>query len=189
MPCRWIMTILGFRPQLNWRLACLCIAQCPTVFHGDLWPGLMWGFQWRESSAGKGDKVSAVSSRLLSNLEPLCTEPGQGGPKRNQLSSEECGGTSGSSSGEKISPKCYRSWNKRPRRWSSSRVPFIPWIRFIYSFGGDSGFDSRYLSLAWTESLRETLFACGKAWCCSYETDSHTSLLWGLWGWGNFDRS
>jgi hypothetical protein len=28
--CRWIITIPGFRPQLNWRLACLCIAQCTT---------------------------------------------------------------------------------------------------------------------------------------------------------------
>ena len=107
--CRWIINILGFRPQLNWRLACLCIAQCPTVFHGDLWPGLMWGFQWRESSAGKGDKVSAVSSRLLSNLEPLCTEPGQGGPKRNQLSSEECGGNSGGSLGETISSQVLQT--------------------------------------------------------------------------------
>jgi hypothetical protein len=42
--------------------------------------------------------------------------------------------------------------------------------------------------LAWTESLGKTLFACGKAWCCSYVTDTHTHLLWGLWG-SNFNRS
>jgi hypothetical protein len=59
-------------------------------------------------------------------------------------------------------PKCYSSWNKRLRQQSSSRTPLILWIEFIYSLGGDSGFDSRYLSLAWTESLGETLFACGR---------------------------
>ena len=79
-------------------------------------------------------------------------------------------------------PKCYSSWNKRLRRQSSSCVPLIPWIGFIYSFERHSGFDSRYLSLAWTASLRETLFAYGKAWCSSYMTDSHTPLMWGLWG-------
>jgi hypothetical protein len=42
---------------------------------------------------------------------------------------------------------------------------------------GDSGFDSRHLSLAWTESLEETLFAFGKAWCCSYVADSHASSV------------
>ena len=46
---------------------------------------------------------------------------------------------------------------------------------FIYSSGGDSGFDSRDLSLAWTENLGKTLFACGKAWCCSCVADSHAS--------------
>jgi hypothetical protein len=64
-------------------------------------------------------------------------------------------------------PRCYSSWNKRLRQWSSSRTHLIFWIGFIYSFGGDSGFNSRYLSLAWTESLGKTLFACGKALRCS----------------------
>jgi hypothetical protein len=38
---------------------------------------------------------------------------------------------------------------------------------FIYSSGGDSGVDSRHLSLPWTESLEKTVFACWKAWCYS----------------------
>jgi hypothetical protein len=46
---------------------------------------------------------------------------------------------------------------------------------FIYSSEGDSGFGIRHLSLAWTERLGETLFVCGKAWCCSYVADSHAS--------------
>ena len=36
--------------------------------------------------------------------------------------------------------------------------------------------DNRYFSLVWSESFGETLFACGKAWCCSYLTDGHISL-------------
>ena len=79
-------------------------------------------------------------------------------------------------------PKCYSFWNKRLRRPSSSLTPLIPWIRFIHSLGADSGFNSRYLSLAWTESLGKRLFACGKAWCCSYMTESHTTLcVWAVW--------
>jgi hypothetical protein len=42
---------------------------------------------------------------------------------------------------------------QRLGQWSSSHTPFIPWVGLIYSFGEDSGFDSRYFSLAWTESL------------------------------------
>ena len=71
----------------------------PEVFHGDLWPGLMPGFQPREVIAGK-DKVSAMPSRSLSNSELLCTELGWAGPTRSRLFSEECSGTS---DGEKIS--------------------------------------------------------------------------------------
>jgi hypothetical protein len=33
---------------------------------------------------------------------------------------------------------------------------------FIYGSGGDSGFDSRHLSLAWTESLGETYLHVGR---------------------------
>ena len=71
----------------------------PEVFHGDLWPGLMPGFQPREVIAGK-DEVSAMPSRSLSNSELLCTELGWAGPTRSRLFSEECSGTS---DGEKIS--------------------------------------------------------------------------------------
>lgn len=61
MPWRWIITILVFRPQLDWRPDCLCGAQCPTlslkmddwVFHswvlyllrsrtGRYWEGCRW---------------------------------------------------------------------------------------------------------------------------------------------------
>ena len=31
------------------------------------------------------------------------------------------------------------------------------------------------------ESFGETLFACGRAWCCSYVTDGHIPLCRGLW--------
>ena len=73
------------------------------------------GFPWRSlsrpgtrvpakgSKCRQGDKVSAVPSGSLSNSKLLCTEPGQAGLTRSPLSSEECGGTSGGSSGEKIS--------------------------------------------------------------------------------------
>ena len=62
----------------------------------------MPGFQPREVIAGK-DEVSAMPSRSLSNSELLCTELGWAGPTRSRLFSEECGRTSGGSSGEKIS--------------------------------------------------------------------------------------
>ena len=55
------------------------------------------------SECRQKDEVSAVPSRSLSNSKLLCTEPGQAGLTRSPLSSEECGGTSGGSSGEKIS--------------------------------------------------------------------------------------
>jgi hypothetical protein len=42
---------------------------------------------------------------------------------------------------------------KAQRRRRGSHTLFIPWIGFIYSFGGDLGFDIRYFSLAWTKSL------------------------------------
>ena len=77
--------------------------------------------------------------------------------------------------GEQIFSQVLQLLEQKTQTMSSSRTPLIPWIGFMYSFGGDSGFDSRYLSLAWTESLGETLFACGKAWCYSYLADSHTS--------------
>ena len=36
------------------------------------------------------------------------------------------------------------------------------WIGFIYSFGADSEFDSRYFSLAWTESLGKPYLHVGR---------------------------
>jgi hypothetical protein len=148
-----------------------------------------WGFPWRSlarpgarvrakgSECRHGDKVSAMPSRSLGNSELLCIELGRAGLMRSQISSEECGGTSGGSSGEKISSQELLLLEQKTQTMSSSRTPLIPWIGFINSFGSDSGFDSRYLLLPWTESLGETLFACGKAWCCSYVTDSHIPLL------------
>ena len=49
------------------------------------------------------DEVSAMPSRSLGDSKLLWTESGQSGPSKSQLSSEECGETSGGSSGEKIS--------------------------------------------------------------------------------------
>jgi hypothetical protein len=134
---------LSFSPLSAWG---------PEVFHGDLWPGLVWGFQQRETSAGRerkslpclpGPSVTAshyaLSQVWLGQREANYLERSAAGPKvalweRRSL------------------PKCYSSWNKRLRKWSSSQTTLIPRIRFIYSFGGDSGFNIRYLSLVWTES-------------------------------------
>jgi hypothetical protein len=75
----------------------------------------------------------------------------------------------------------YSSLNQRLRRRNSSPAPLILQLWFIYSSGGYSGFDSRYLSLAWIESLGDTLFECGKVWCCSYMADSHASPVGAVW--------
>ena len=69
----------------------------PEVFHGDLWPGLVGGFQRREASA---DRETKSLPCLPVHLVLLCTELGWAGLMRSLLSSEECGGTSGGSSGE-----------------------------------------------------------------------------------------
>jgi hypothetical protein len=55
------------------------------------------------SECAQGGKVSAMLSMSLSYSKVLCTESGQAGPVRSQLSSEECRGNSGGASGEKIS--------------------------------------------------------------------------------------
>ena len=73
-------------------------------------------------------------------------------------------------------PKCYSSWNITLRWQSSSRAPLIPWIGFIYSFWGDSGFDSRYLSFVGRLGAAPT-------WLIA------THLSCGGCGDGNFDRS
>ena len=44
---------------------------------------------------------------------------------------------------EQISPS-VSALQTKARRWSRSRIFFIPWIGLIYSFGDNSGFDSRY---------------------------------------------
>jgi hypothetical protein len=135
-------------------------AWVPEVFQGDLCPGLVQGFQRRKASAGRETKsvpcppgrsvilsCSELSWVWLGQWEADC-------PVRRLFRRED------------LFPNVkYSSWNKRLSRRSSSRAPLTPWIGFIYSFGDDSGVDSRYLSLAWTESLGKTLFACGKAWC------------------------
>ena len=81
-------------------------------------------------------------------------------------------------------PKCYiQLLEQKTQTKEYFSCTFNSLDGFINSSGGDSGFNSRLgLSLVWTESLEETLFACGKAWCCSYVTDSHMPLLLGLWG-------
>ena len=58
-------------------------------------------------------------------------------------------------------PKCCSSLDRRLCRRNSSCTSFIPWIGFIYNFGGDSGFDSRYFSLAWTENLEKPYLHVG----------------------------
>jgi hypothetical protein len=58
------------------------------------------------------------------------------------------------------------------------------WIEFLYTVLGRSGIDNRYFSLAWSESFGETLFACGRAWCCFYVTNGHTPLYRVLWDCG-----
>jgi hypothetical protein len=55
------------------------------------------------SKCMQGDKASAVPFRSLGNSEPLWTDWGLAGQRKSRLSSEECGGTSGGSLGEKIS--------------------------------------------------------------------------------------
>jgi hypothetical protein len=69
-------------------------------------------------------------------------------------------------------PNTYNSWNKR---LSSSHTPLIAWIGFIYSFGGDSGFNSNYLSLACTEVV---VCPARKHW-----PEGKWSLEVSAWGW------
>jgi hypothetical protein len=52
---------------------------------------------------------------------------------------------------------------------------------FIYSSGGDSGFDSMHLSLAWTESLGKPYLHVGRLGAVSMWLIG-MPLLWGLWG-------
>jgi hypothetical protein len=100
----------------------------------------------------QGDKVSAMPSRSLGNSELLCTESGWAGPRRSDYPVRSSAEPQVELQERRSLPKCYSSWNKTQRQ-SSPHIPLIPWIGFIYSFGGDSGFHSRYLSLTWTESL------------------------------------
>lgn len=153
------------------------------------------GFPWRSlsrpgarvpvkgSECRQGDKVSAMPSRSLGNSELLWTESVQAEVTKS----------------DKPSIQWEVWWDLR---WLFGREDLFPSVTiqlleqktqmkeyfsrtfnslngFIYSSGGDSGFNRRYLSLAWTESLAET-FACGKIGCCSYMIDSHAPLLWGL---------
>jgi hypothetical protein len=149
-----MLTLCQLHLKSTLKLCVMMWAWVPGVSQGDLCPGLVRGFQRRKVSAGRETKSLLCLPGHQVTLS--CSELSQVGWARSRLSSAECSGTLvlwESSS----SPKCYSSWNKRLRQQSSSRTPLIPWIGFIQSFGGDSGFDSRYLSLAWTESLGDLI--------------------------------
>jgi hypothetical protein len=75
----------------------------------------------------------------------------------------------------------YSSWNKRLRRRSSSCALLIPWMDLYTVLGGDSGFVSRYLSLAWTESLGKPYLHVGRLGAVPIWLIA-TPLLWGLVG-------
>ena len=80
-------------------------------------------------------------------------------------------------------PKCYSSWHKRLRGWSSSRTTLIPWIVFIYSFGCDSGSNSKYLSLAWLRAWGRPYLHVGRLGASPMWLLATHPLLRGLWGW------
>jgi hypothetical protein len=89
----------------------------------------------------------------------------------------------GDTSGEQISPQVLQLLGQRLGRLSSSHTPFIPWIGLIYSFGDDSGFDSRYFSLAWTESLGKPYLHVGGLGVATTKIDAAVCVC-GVWGWG-----
>ena len=141
-----------YQPRLEWaaylllgpisrrfpQSSLLLWAWVPEVFHGDLFPGLVGGFQQRDASAGRGMKsLPCLPGRLVTLnwvYEKPTTHCGLWQDLRWLFRRED------------LFPSVNSSWNNRLRQRSSSRIPLIPWIGFIYSFGGDSGFDSRYLS-------------------------------------------
>jgi hypothetical protein len=163
-------------------------AWVPEVFHGDLWSGLVWEFQQREVNAGREMKsLPCLPSRLVTLSNSVLSQVGLGQWEAD-YPVKSVAGPQVAVWERRSLPKCYSSWNKRLRRWSSSHTPLIPWIGFIYSFGGDSGFDSRYLSLAWTESLGKPYLHVGTlsaapTWLIA------THLSCGGCGGSNFDRS
>ena len=81
---------------------------------------------------------------------------------KSQQSSEECGGTSGASLGQKISSQVLQLLEQKTQMKESFSCTFKSLDGFIYSSGGDSGFNSRYLSLAWTESFGEHYLHVGR---------------------------
>ena len=84
---------------------------------------------------------------------PTYTELHLAGLMRIRLASEECGRASGGSSGEQISRQVLQLLGQRLGWRSSSRTSLFPGTDLYTVLGMIWGFDSRYFSLAWTESL------------------------------------
>jgi hypothetical protein len=92
----------------------------------------VWRFQQREARTGRERKSLPClpGHSVTPNSEKLWTMLGRAGLTGSRRSRKECGGTSGDSSGEKISSQCWNksSWNKRLRWRISSRAPLLPWM-------------------------------------------------------------
>lgn len=93
----------------------------------------------------KGRECTQPRSLSCLNSVLLCTES-------DQLASEECIRASGSFRIADLSPSVTALSTKALMTEQFSHT-FIPCFRLIFSLGDDSGFDIRYFSLAWTESL------------------------------------
>jgi hypothetical protein len=79
-------------------------------------------FRQREGSAGREEKLllPLLLLQLASPMSLLClpgysVTPGQAGPSRGQLASEECCGTSGSISGERASSQVFQLLGQKAR--------------------------------------------------------------------------
>jgi hypothetical protein len=89
-------------------------AWVPEVFHWDLWPGLVQGFQWREANAGReGKLLSCFHCASLCHAGAALHWVWSGWAYRSLLASEECSRASGGALGELFSPQVLQLLGQR----------------------------------------------------------------------------
>jgi hypothetical protein len=110
-----------------------------------------------------------------------CTELGRAGPTRGRLASEECPWTSGSIRRAELFASVTVLWIEGSDV-GVVLAHFLSFqIEFLYTVLGWVRVWQQALLIGLVWEVWGNIFACGRAWCCSYLTCGHIPLYGGLW--------